>query len=150
MTHPTRRLRRLPSAARRSALALAVLLASVVAACAPRGPVADPPEAVADSAEALPAAGIPEAILEVQNQSNYDVRVYVVTGGQSRRLGFVTSRQSAQLGLPSVYVGRDVRFRAVPVGYRRTQTTDVLVVRPGQVVRFGLEKELRSHTLVYY
>lgn len=138
---------------RRRRLALVALAAAVTlplaGACARAVPVAAPAPAEADTVAMAP-EGTPEAMLEVVNGSNYDVRVYVIYGGQRRRLGLVTSQNTKQFGLPALLVGREVRFFADPVGARNTQRTDGLTVRPGQVVRFGLEKELRSHTLVYY
>ena len=131
----------------RARLALALLLGACLAGCATGTPVGEGARA-ADSVDAVP-EGAGEATLEVVNQSNYDVRVFIHHGGQYRRLGLVTSMRTAQFGLPALYLGREVRFLADPVGARRRQLTDAVVVRPGQLVRFGLEKELRSHTLTY-
>ena len=128
--------------------AFAVVLAAGLGACAASTPVAEGPTAAVDTADgALAEAG--EAVLVVVNQSNYDVRVFIHYGGQYRRLGLVTSMRTAQFELPAPSLGREVRFLADPVGFRRRQRTDPILLRPGQLVRFGLEKELRSHTLVY-
>ena len=136
-----RRGRTSPACAR---LTLALLVAGAVGACASGTPIGEggvPRDAAPE------AAG--DAVLEVVNQSNYDVRVLVHSGGQYHRLGLVTSMRTAQLPLPPRHLAREVRFLADPVGARRRQLTDAIVVRPGSVVRFALETELRSHTLTY-
>jgi len=47
-------------------------------------------------------------------------------------------------------IDREIRLYAEPVGSSARQRSDAIYVRPGQQVRFGLEKRMRSHSLAVY
>ncbi|MDQ3520550.1 MAG: hypothetical protein M3466_19380 [Gemmatimonadota bacterium] len=90
------------------------------------------------------------ASLEVVNESIFDVRVFVIRAGQFTRLGMVTSMTTGVFELGPFIIDREIRLYAEPVGSTARQRTDAVYVRPGQQIRFGLEKRMRSHSLAVY
>jgi len=90
------------------------------------------------------------ASLEVVNESIFDVRVFVVRAGQYTRMGMVTSMTTGVFELGPFLIDREIRLYAEPVGSTARQRSDAIYVRPGQQVRFGLEKRMRSHSLAVY
>jgi hypothetical protein len=90
------------------------------------------------------------ATLEVENSSIFDVRVFVVRGGSYVRLGLVLSGGTTEFPLPASMLDRELVFYAEPVGSRARQRTDALYVRPGQHVKLGLEKRLRSYSIAIH
>jgi hypothetical protein len=63
--------------------------------------------------------------------------VYVVRGGERRRLGLVNALSSQMLTIPSVVIDGSgvLRFLADPVGANRTPVSEEIVVRHGDVVQ---------------
>ncbi|MEJ7811555.1 MAG: hypothetical protein WKG32_14175 [Gemmatimonadaceae bacterium] len=115
------------------------------------GPAA--PATAADGTAATEAAATPLALsaeLEVNNESIFDVRVYVIRAGQFRRLGTVTSMTTTSFELKAALIDRELMFYADPIGASTRQRTDAIYVRPGQQVAFRLEKKLRSYSLAVY
>lgn len=92
----------------------------------------------------------PGAILAVENNSIFDVRIYVLRAGQRYRLGLVGSGTTTTFPLGPFLINREIALYAEPVGARGHQRTDAVYVRPGQEVRLQLEKRLRSHHLAVY
>jgi hypothetical protein len=90
------------------------------------------------------------ATLEVDNSSIFDVRMFVVRGSHHVRLGLVTSGTTHEFVLPGSMLGRELVFYAEPVGSPARQRTDAVYVRPGQQVKIGLEKRLRSYSIAVY
>jgi hypothetical protein len=90
------------------------------------------------------------ATLEVDNSSIFDVRMFVVRGGNYVRLGLVSSGATVEFPLPATMVGRDLVFYAEPVGSSARQRTDAVYVRAGQHVKLGLEKRLRSYSIAVH
>jgi len=140
----------------------AILRATVLSltlACA-RGPRPDgapapetTPATASEEVAAAEAAADPMAMsaaLEVNNESIFDVRVYVIRAGQFRRLGTVTSMSTTSFELKAALIDRELMFYADPIGASIRQRTDAIYVRPGQQVAFRLEKRLRSHSLAIY
>jgi hypothetical protein len=124
----------------------AVVLALGVACSAPpaRGvPAPAPSAAVAED-------GSEGATLEVDNGSIFDVRIFVVRGASYVRLGLVTSGATVEFPLPGAMLGRELVFYAEPVGSPARQRTDAVYVRPGQHVKLGLEKRLRSYSIAVH
>lgn len=90
------------------------------------------------------------ATLEVDNSSIFDVRMFVVRGSHHVRLGLVTSGMTVEFPIPGAMLGRELVFYAEPVGSMARQRTDAVYVRPGQHVKLGLEKRLRSYSIAIH
>ncbi|MBC7789834.1 MAG: hypothetical protein H7Z74_07795 [Anaerolineae bacterium] len=128
-----------------SELVLYASILSVALSCAPKTkPPSDSPPG--DDTEVLYGT----ASLEVVNESIFDVRVFVIRAGQFTRVGMVTSMTTGVFELGPFLIDREIRLYAEPVGSTARQRTDAVYVRPGQQVRFGLEKRMRSHSLAVY
>jgi hypothetical protein len=86
---------------------------------------------------APPAGQRSEAFVRVENRSMLDMTVYVVRGGERRRLGMVNALSTQTLQIPGVLVdGAGVlRFLADPIGASRTPVSEEIVVRHGDVVQ---------------
>jgi hypothetical protein len=113
--------------------------------------------ACAGSRQAPPSPGIAVeddgregATLEVDNSSIFDVRMFIVRGSHHVRLGLVTSGTTAEFPIPGSMLGRELVFYAEPVGSLARQRTDAVYVRPGQHVKLGLEKRLRSYNIAIH
>ena len=87
--------------------------------------------------QSAPSAQRPETFVEVENRSMLDMTVYVVRGGERRRLGLVNALSTQVLSIPSVLVeGLGVlRFIADPIGSNRTPVSEEISVRHGDTVR---------------
>jgi hypothetical protein len=79
----------------------------------------------------------PETFVEVENRSMLDMTVYVMRGGERRRLGLVNALSTQVLAIPSIMVeGLGVlRFVADPIGASRTPVSEEIAVRHGDTVR---------------
>ena len=77
-----------------------------------------------------------ETLLRVENQSWYDMTVYVLRGSHRVRLGTVSASSSTIFTLPRDIVGSGtpLRFLAEPVGSRRTPISDEISVFPGETI----------------
>ena len=84
-----------------------------------------------------PAPQRSEAFVRVENRSMLDMTIYVVRGGERRRLGLVNALSTQTLSIPSVLVeGSGVlRFQADPIGGSRTPISEEIFVRNGDVVQ---------------
>jgi hypothetical protein len=78
-----------------------------------------------------------ESFLRVDNRSMLDMTVYVLRGGERRRLGLVNALSTQMLSIPRVLIeGAGVlRFLADPIGGTRTPVSEEIVVRHGDVVQ---------------
>jgi hypothetical protein len=78
-----------------------------------------------------------EAFVRVENRSMLDMTIYVVRGGERRRLGLVNALTTQLLSIPSVLVAGSgvLRFQADPIGGRRTPISEEIFVRDGDVVQ---------------
>ncbi len=123
-------------------------LAVTVPGCArPNRPSSAPtPEPAPDTVS----ASTTSAELQVVNESIFDVRVFVIRAGQFTRLGLVGSTNTASFQLGPHIIDREISLYADPVGATRRQRTDAIYVRPGQQIRFGLERLMRSYSLAVY
>ena len=126
-------------------LVLFGLILGVALGCAPK---VKPPSNPAPEDDAQVLYG--NASLEVVNESIFDVRVFVIRAGQFTRIGMVTSMTTGMFELGPYLIDREIRLYAEPVGSTNRQRSDAVYVRPGQSVRFGLEKRMRSHSLAVY
>ena len=86
---------------------------------------------------AAPATERSEAFVRVENRSMLDMTIYVLRGGERRRLGLVNALSTQVLSIPSVLVeGSGVlRFLADPIGSSRTPVSEEIFVRNGDVVQ---------------
>ena len=123
-------------------------------ACAPKhrpgGPVAGAPARAPAAAAADSELPSGSAELQVVNESNFDVRVFVIRAGQFTRLGLVRSMNTVSFKLGPHLIDREITLYADPVGSMLRQRTEAIYVRPGQQVRFGLERRMRSYSLAVY
>ena len=76
------------------------------------------------------------AFVEVQNQSFYDMTVYVVRSGSRTRLGMVNGNSTAVFEIPRTFVnpGLPIRFMADPIGSSRTPFSQEIPVNPGDTI----------------
>jgi hypothetical protein len=128
-------------------LVFAVVVAGGVFGCARTG---RPEPRVPSPGVAVEDDGSEGATLEVDNSSIFDVRMFVVRGSHHVRLGLVTSGATAEFPIPGSMLGRSLTFYAEPVGSPARQRTDAVYVRPGQHVKLGLEKRLRSYSIAVH
>jgi hypothetical protein len=84
-----------------------------------------------------PAPPRSEAFVRVENRSMLDMTIYVVRGGERRRLGLVNALTTQMLSIPSVLVNGSgvLRFQADPIGGSRTPISEEIFVRNGDVVQ---------------
>ena len=108
-----------------ASLAAAVVVFLAVVGCRSNREGAPPPEPRAES------------YVRVENRNMLDMTVYVVRGGERRRLGLVNALSSQMLAIPSVVIDGSgvIRFPADPVGANRTPVSEEIVVRHGDVVQ---------------
>jgi hypothetical protein len=73
-----------------------------------------------------------------------DVNIFVLHDGQADRVALVPSSSTRALVLPLWMLGQShaIRIIAEPVGADTRYTTDLLSVRPGQVVELNVENSL--------
>ncbi len=125
----------------------AVTLVAATLACSAGRPDTPPP---ASPSVAVVDDGREGATLEVDNSSIFDVRMFVLRGSHQLRLGLVISGTRQEFAIPGSMLGRELVFYAEPVGSPARQRTDAVYVRPGQYVKLGLEKRLRSYTIAVH
>lgn len=89
------------------------------------------------------------ATLEVRNYNWSDVHVYVISGGQRRSLGLVTSHTSRQFILPRTTLGtaRDLFFMADPIGSPRVHVSHGVFVQPGDRVEWMIQNNLAQSSI---
>jgi hypothetical protein len=109
-------------------LAVALMTLLALAGCRSTREGGRPPEARAES------------FVRVDNRSMLDMTVYVLRGGERRRLGLVNALSSQMLAIPSVVIDGSgvVRFLADPIGANRTPVSEEIVVRHGDVVQLTI------------
>lgn len=119
-----------------------VLLLIAVAACGGRR--ARHPPAPAD----LPS----EIALHVINHHWLDVTIYVERDGERSRIGLVTAATSQTFIMPGHMVGqsRDIVLVGEAVGSRDMVRTEVLIIKPGQMIEWTLETDLRRSSVGVY
>lgn len=134
---------------RRSMLAhaLVAMVGLTIAGCVGGRPVTPPQQAPGAAVEDDGREG---ATLEVDNSSIFDVRMFVVRGSHHVRLGLVTAGTTHEFAIPGAMLGRELVFYAEPVGSPARQRTDAVYIRPGQTVKIGLEKRLRSYSIAIH
>jgi hypothetical protein len=86
---------------------------------------------------APPAGQRSEAFVRVDNRSMLDMTIYVIRGGERRRLGLANALSTQLLPIPSVLIDGSgvLRFLADPIGGSRTPVSEEIVVRHGDVVQ---------------
>jgi hypothetical protein len=74
--------------------------------------------------------------LIVENQSFYEMNVYLIRGAQRIRLGTARGNMKTTLPIPQAYLfgPTPLRFLADPIGSRRTPVSDEITVSPGDQV----------------
>lgn len=84
-----------------------------------------------------PAGQRSEAFVRVENRSMLDMTIYVLRGGERRRLGLVNALSTQVLPIPSVLIDGSgvLRFLADPIGGNRTPVSEEIFVRDGDVVQ---------------
>ncbi len=113
------------------ALALALGLALAVPACSRTGPQS------ADNAAQAP------TVLRVENQSFYDMDIYMVRqAGDRVRIGSVSSQQTANLTIPSglLFGLTNVRFVARPLAGPGAEVSQDIAVAAGDTVVMTIQR----------
>jgi len=87
-----------------------------------------------------------ELIVAVQNNNWSDVTIYLLQGGRRVRLGTVASQERAVFTLPGAHGGAgSFRLLLDPIG-GNAYLTDPIPLRPGDVLDFVIENNLRLST----
>jgi hypothetical protein len=99
-----------------------------------------------DTGLAAAAAPVDSTVtLDVRNDNFSDVAVWVISFGQSRRLGVVTGNTSQTWALnPSVVRASDLRIIATPIGANGRANSGPIVVQPGQTIQFTVGTRLTN------
>ena len=122
------------------------LIAGIVACVRASDPASSP-----TSAETFPVPASP-VIVRVQNKHWSDVNIALDVGGQRTRLGLVTAVTSSSFRVPDRLLtqGRPYRLIADPIGATTVLTSETVYARPGQVVEWTLESDLKRSTLAIF
>ena len=82
--------------------------------------------------------------VRVENRSWSDAAIYLVSNGLLQRIGTATAVSTTTLWVPERLLSEssDVRLVSAPIGSNRADATDVLLVRPGQLVEITLDNNL--------
>lgn len=140
---------------RRAIIAACWLTASAAAGCGTLRSAASarPPESEEAQGE-WHGAVIPVAI---QNDNMQDLNIYVLHGGMRTRIGVAGAAQASTFTFPAHYSAgaTTVRIAAVPLiggrfGWRKSITSDAVVVHAGQRIVFSLESDLARSTIAVY
>jgi hypothetical protein len=89
------------------------------------------------SARTRPQAPDAPTVLEVQNQTTFDMTIYVLrTVGARQRLGNVTATTTAWFTIPQrlIFGLTPLRFQADPLGGSADPVTQEITVEPGDTV----------------
>lgn len=106
----------------RRALAGLVIGVVLAAGCGKQGELQEPQE---------------ETYLEVDNQANLDMTIYVVrSGGARERLGTAIAHTRTRMRIPSrlMFGLTPLRFQADPIGASRAPVSQEITVQPGDTV----------------
>lgn len=87
------------------------------------------------------------AVLVVRNYNWSTMHVYLLAAGQRFSLGMVTPQSEVSFEIPPTAFAneRDLVFMADPVGSSLAVVSDPILVQPGNLVRWTLQKTL-SHS----
>jgi hypothetical protein len=82
--------------------------------------------------------------VRVENRSWSDAAIYLVSNGVVQRIGLATAAGTTTLWVPARLLGpsSDIRIVSAPIGSNRSNATDPLLVRPGQLVQLTLENHI--------
>ncbi len=135
-----------------------LVLTVLTGACArpaTRAPAPSPspaPTAASAASATLDTIFVPDTstVLEVENNTTLDVRVFLLRGSMPFRLGTVLGKSTGQFPLRRDQIDSEIRFYASPVGASIRQTTDMLRIHPGQTVSWRLDDQLRSYRIAVY
>jgi len=74
--------------------------------------------------------------LEVQNQSFWDMNIYLIRSGGRTRLGSVPGKSTRVLTIPEMFVspGIQVQFMADPIGSSRTPYSQSIDIAPRETI----------------
>lgn len=104
-----------------------------------------------------PRPGVPETlrapvVLRIDNRAQQDVTIYLVRGSHRTRLGSVTglSAGAFELAPEAVDPAQEIYLVADPLAGTRRLTSERIVLRPGAVVEWTIEMELRRAVLSVY
>lgn len=90
--------------------------------------------------------------VEVTNDNDLDMHVFVVTVGQTISLGLVQSFQETTFDLPEWTAGtiRDLRFLADPIGANMAYLSDPILFNHGDLIQLRIGPNLRlSYVAVF-
>lgn len=128
---------------RNYAAVVALIAALATAACASSGFRTEEPESDRSSRERQPAT------VRVQNDSQWALRVFVISGGDRRQIGSMHSLDTAVFQIPSSVLSRGggIRLAADPTGPRFVYLSEQVLVNPGDLVEWNIQNN-PSHTSI--
>ena len=116
---------------------IVALSLAIAAACSHLGPPIDETDPRFD----------PIAI-HVRNENFLDMRILVVVGGSSRRIGQVSGNGTADFSLSwTTGNGSGIVLQAVPIGGGSSVTMPALNVGPGQLIDFRIASLIRQSSV---
>lgn len=134
--------------------AVVVTFATTFVRCASPMPAPEAsPATTPDSGETASAAASAaegSASLSVENNTTFDVRIFVLRAGMPSRVGEVPGMSTVSFELKANLIDRDVRLYATPIGGSTTARTEAIVIRAGQLVMWALDNKLKSFRLSIY
>ena len=91
-----------------------------------------------------------EAMVDVENETSYDVHVYLLQKGHMVELGFVPSTRDSDLAIPAGVASWEepVQFVADLVGSPDWYMTDPVTVDPSEDMQFTIESNLGNSSIV--
>ncbi|MEP6573819.1 MAG: hypothetical protein ABJD11_14035 [Gemmatimonadota bacterium] len=147
-----------PMSGVRAGLGLVLILALAAACGRPRQPElpapsdslsSTQPDSLADStANTRPS----EVVIVVSNHHWLDMRIFLVRGGVSRRLGTAVSEGEARFTVPTAQLGpnNEIRLRAHAIGGNAAVETDRLVLHGGDEVAWSIEGQIALSSVLVY
>lgn len=128
---------------RNHAAVAALLVALLTGACASSGFRTEEPESDRSSQQREPAT------VRVQNDSQWALRVFVISGGDRRQIGSMHSLDTAVFEIPSSVLSRGggIRLAADPTGPRFVYFSEQVLVNPGDLVEWNIQNNPR-HTSI--
>ncbi len=88
-----------------------------------------------------------ETTVRVKNDRFLNATIYLLRGAHRTRLGTVSGYSSETFIVPSHMMSglTELRFLVDPIGERETETTDVILTEPGEMIELMIRREGGSY-----